>query len=248
MVDYFQAVILAIVQGITEWLPISSSGHLAIIQHIFGISPPLFFDIALHLGTLISVVVYFRKDILGLIHRKDWLAYIIIASIPTAIIGFSMKGFFASFFSNMLLVGIALLLTGTFLYFTKFAKQRKELSPTSSFIVGIAQGLAIAPGISRSGATIGAGMLLGIDRNTAARFSFLLSIPAILGATAFEAVDISLQSIDLGPTVLGIAVAAVVGYLSIGFLLDIIRKGSFSIFAYYCWVVGFLSIILGVFF
>jgi undecaprenyl-diphosphatase len=245
MVEYLHALILAIVQGITEWLPISSSGHLALLQHLFGISPPLFFDISLHFGTLISVAVFFWRDILELVRRLDLVAYIILASIPTAIIGLALKDFFATFFSEITLVGISLLITGTFLYLTKFAKQSKALDSKSALIIGVAQGFAVAPGISRAGATIGAGMLLGMEKEKAARFSFLLSMPAILGATMIEAKDIVLESIDLGPIIVGITVAAIVGYISIGFLLNIIRKGNFSMFSYYCFALGAIVIILG---
>jgi undecaprenyl-diphosphatase len=246
MVDYFQALILAIVQGITEWLPISSSGHLALMQNLFGISPPLFFDIALHFGTLISVIAYFWRDIIGMIRQINILLFIIIASIPTAIIGLTMKDFFASFYSEISFVGIALLLTGTFLYLTKYAKQGAKLNPKLAFIIGIAQGLAVAPGISRAGSTIGAGMLLGLEKTEAAKFSFILSIPAILGAAMLEAKGLVLNTIDTGPTVLGVAVAAIVGYLSIGFLLNIIRKGDFSLFSYYCFALGAIIVLLGV--
>jgi undecaprenyl-diphosphatase len=245
MVDYIQAIILAIIQGITEWLPISSSGHLAIAQYLFGISPPLFFDISLHFGTLISVVAFFWKDILNLVNRVEMILFIVIASVPTAIIGLTMKDFFAGFYNEIWLVGIALLLTGAFLYLTKYAKSGKTLNPKLALIIGIAQGLAVAPGISRAGSTIGAGMLLGIDRELAARFSFILSIPAILGATVIEGADLALSSIEIGPTLLGIIVAAIVGYLTIGFLLGIIRKGNFSMFSYYCFALGIITIILG---
>jgi len=245
MADYLQALALAIIQGITEWLPISSSGHLALIQHLFGISPPLFFDIALHFGTLLSVVVYFWKDILGLARQLNTVILLIIATLPTAIIGLLMKDFFASFYSNLIMVGIALLISGSLLFLTRYAKPGRSLNPKLAFIIGIIQGCAVAPGISRSGSTISAGMLLGLDKNDAARFSFILSIPAILGATLLEGKDIALDSIDLGPTILGVAVAAFVGYLSIGFLLNLIRRGNFSLFSYYCFALGTLIIISG---
>ena len=245
MVDYFQAIVLAVIQGITEWLPISSSGHLAIAQHLFGISPPLFFDISLHLGTLASVVAFFWKDLLGLVHRKDMLAYLAAASVPTAIIGLALKDFFAGFYSQIWLVGIALLLTGAFLFLTRYSKTGKPIGLKTALIIGIAQGLAVAPGISRAGSTIGTGMLLGMDREQAAKFSFMLSIPAIIGATLIEGKGIAVDSVEAGPMLLGIAVAAVVGYLSIGFLLDIIKKGNFSMFSYYCFGLGIITIILG---
>jgi len=249
MVDYFQAFILAIVQGITEWLPVSSSAHLAIIQHLFNISPPVFFDIALHLGTLVSVLLFFRNDIIRLINEKDvkMLLFIIIASIPTAIIGLALRDFFESFFSNITLIGIALLVTGAMLFSTRYAddKKQKQLGLASALMIGVAQGIAVAPGISRSGSTISIGMLLGIEKEKAARFSFLLSIPAVLGASILEGRKAALSSIDFGPMVLGVIIAAAVGYLTIGFLLEIIRKNSFSVFAYYCWLLGVMVIILG---
>ena len=249
MVDYFQALILALVQGITEWLPVSSSAHLAIIQHLFGISPPVFFDIALHLGTLVSVLLFFRKEIIRIIMERDvkMALNIVVASIPTAIIGLALKDFFESFFSDILLVGIALIVTGTLLFSIRFVKNKepKPLGLMSAFAIGIAQGIAVAPGISRSGSTMSIGMLLGIDKEKAARFSFLISIPAILGATILEGRKATLAPMDLGPMLFGVIIAMIVGYLSIGFLLEIIRKNNFSVFAYYCWLLGIIVIVLG---
>jgi len=245
MVTYAEAIILAIVQGVTEWLPISSSAHLALLQKLMGISPPVAFDIALHVGTLLSVLVYFSAYFFSLIKNTRMVAYIIIASIPTAIIGFTFHDFFASFFSDIRLVGIALLITGIFLYITKFAKESKPLDSKSSFLIGIAQGIAVAPGISRSGATIGTGMLLGIKGEDAARFSFLISIPAVAGAAFFELRNAPLQFTDAGPTILGVIIASIVGYAAIGFLFSVLRQGRLSIFAYYCWLVGTLAIIWG---
>jgi len=243
MVSYIQAFLLAIVQGITEWLPISSSAHLAILQKLMGISPPVAFDVALHVGTLISVLIYFREDLISLINKKEMIAYIIFASVPTAIIGFAFHDFFASFFSDVRLVGAALLVTGTFLYLTKFSRESRMLDSKSAFVIGIAQGIAVAPGISRSGATIGTGMLLGIKGEAAARFSFLISIPAIVGAAFFELRKVPLQFIDAGPMLFGMVIAAIVGYAAIVFLFRIIQKGNFSAFAYYCWFIGIAALV-----
>jgi len=247
MVDYLQALLLAIVQGITEWLPVSSSAHLAILQKLLGVSPPISFDIALHMGTLASVVLYLRGDLAAIARNRDirMLACIVVASVPTAIIGFALHDLFASFFSDISLVGAALLVTGTFLFLTRFAEEKSQLGPASAFVVGIAQGIAVAPGISRSGSTIGAGMLLGINRGEAARFSFLLSIPAIIGAAFFELRKTPITQIDAGPTALGALAAAAIGYASIGYLMAVIRKGDFSVFACYCWLAGILAIIYG---
>lgn len=252
--DYSQAILLGIVQGITEWLPVSSSGHLALLQNFFGIYPPVLFDILLHIGTLIAVLVYFRNDIISLARgvitfdRKNeqfrLALLILLASIPTAIIGFTFKDFFESMFGNTLYIGISLLITGAVLFTTRNAAGKLELNPKIAFIMGIVQGLAVAPGISRSGMTISAGMLLGVDREKAARFSFLLFIPAILGATLFEARDMSVLGADLGPTIAGTIVSAVVGYMAIGALLKIIRKNMFSAFSYYCLLLGLVVITL----
>ncbi len=247
MVGYLDALILGLVQGVTEWLPVSSSAHLALLQKLMGISPPVLFDIALHLGTLLAVTVYMRDDIIRLIHRKDLLAYLALASIPTAIIGFALHDFFESFFSNVAAIGVALIITGIVLFCTRFAKEKAKLAPASAFAIGIAQGIAVAPGISRSGSTIATGMLLGIRREEAARFSFLLSIPAILGAAAFEARHAAFVMPDFGPTLLGVAAAAVVGYASIDFLLGFLKKGDLSVFSWYCWLLGAAAIIWGIY-
>lgn len=254
MVNYLQAVILAIIQGITEWLPISSSGHLALTQMLLGISPPLFFDIALHIGTLIAVLIYFRNDILQLFRGfltfdKNniyfrYCLFILLASIPTAIIGFTLKDFFASMFTNSFAVAVALTITGVALYVTKFTKPKTQnISSKLAVIIGIAQGFAVAPGISRSGFTISAGMVAGLDKEKAARFSFLLSIPALIGAAAVEFAGETITPDFIGPTILGLTVSAIIGYLSIKFLLDIIRKGQFSLFAYYCWVIAAITVV-----
>ena len=167
-------------------------------------------------------------------------------SIPTAIIGFTLKDFFASMFSNILYVGIALLITGTFLFLTRNASGKKTPGVKSAIIMGIAQGFAVAPGISRSGATISAGMFLGLDKEKAARFSFLMFIPAIIGATLFEAKDLSSLGPDVGPAIVGTIVAALVGYTAIGLLLKLINKNKFSYFSYYCFALGIITIIISI--
>ncbi len=252
--DYLQAIVLGIIQGVTEWLPVSSSGHLALLQHLFGVSPPIIFDIMLHIGTLAAVTVYLRKDIIALI--KGFLTFdrnneqfrlcllIALASVPTALIGFGLKDFFASMFGDVIYVGAALIITGLLLFLTRNAAGSKAPDTKSALLMGIAQGCAVAPGISRSGSTISLGLLLGLDKEKAARFSFLMFIPAIVGATIFEAKEITSLGADFGPAVAGTMAAAIVGYLAIGFLLDLIRKNRFSIFSYYCLALGFLTVVL----
>lgn len=252
--DYFQAIILGIIQGITEWLPVSSSGHLALIQNFFGMTPPVVFDMLLHIGTLAAVLIYFRKDILDLIkgflsfdkNNKDFQIsiLIILASIPTAIIGFTLHDFFESMFSNILYVGIALIITGIILFLTRNLSGKLEINPKIAFLMGIAQGFAVAPGISRSGITISTGMLLGLEKQKAARFSFLLFIPAIIGAMLFKLSDISSLGPDIGPAIVGTIISAITGYLAIDVLLKLINKNQFSIFSYYCLLLGLVIIIL----
>ena len=189
--SYAQAIISGIVQGITEFLPVSSSGHLVILHNYFGYKEPqLLYNIFLHTGTLFAVVVYFWKDIINVIAKEHRLLLaVIIASIPTAFIGYFFKDIFESLFANIIIVGIMLYITAALLFLADIAgKRQASMAVTKtpgifkSIIIGIVQGISIIPGISRSGATISSGMLLRIDKEMAVKFSFLLSIPAILGA------------------------------------------------------------------
>jgi undecaprenyl-diphosphatase len=253
--DLIIAILLGILQGVTEWLPISSSGHLALAQNTLGLDVPVVFDIFIHIGTLAAVCIFYRKDIVSILRsltkfnlksKEIRLALLIIAAmIPTAIIGFTFKPFFESMFSSNVMIGMALIITGTILYAASRAKpSNKPVSFIPALIIGIFQGIAVAPGISRSGATISAGLLQGINAREAARFSFLLSIPAVIGATIFEVKDTAL-AIDPSaflPYVIGAVVAAAVGYFSIKFLLKLLEERKFQWFAYYCWLVGIFAI------
>ena len=215
----------------------------------------------LHLGTLLAVVVYFWEDILEIFHGirtslggkgKDQqgtrlLFWIIVATIPTGLIGFFLKDWFESFFSQPKLVGAMLLITGTFLWLTRWTKRegRKimKMKWLDSILIGIAQGMAIIPGISRSGATISTGLFSGLDRELSARFSFLLSVPPILGATLleFKRFD-SIERVWI--VLIGTAIAFGVGILSLKFLIKINKIGKIFHFSYYCWIIGILIIIL----
>ena len=192
----FQAIIFGIVQGITEFFPISSSGHLVILQALMGLKEPqLAFDIFLHLGTLLSILIFFRKDILRLFGEdKRLFLLLVIASIPTFIIGFLFKDTVERFFAMPKVVGSMLGLTGAWLVlaslYTKRQPVKKGPGILNSILIGIAQGVAIMPGISRSGATIATGILTGLDRELSFKFSFLLAIPAILGASILKAHEI----------------------------------------------------------
>jgi undecaprenyl-diphosphatase len=258
----FQAIFLGVIQGLTEFLPISSSGHLVFFQSLFGLNePPIFFDVMLHLGTLLAVVIYFRTDIWKIIEaigsvlkEKEGnreglrlILWIILASIPTGFMGIFLKDWFESFFSKPKLVGGMLLITGLLLWLTRWAKKEgKRLGGMrwfDAFLIGIAQGVAIIPGISRSGATISTGLFCGLDRELSGKFSFLLSIPAILGATLLEYKKIDTAS-GVESTLIGTAVAFGVGILALALLMKIIKAGKIFNFSYYCCGMGILMIIL----
>ncbi len=255
MVSFIEAVILGVVQGLTEWLPVSSSGHLALVKELLGWQPPVIFYVLLHLGTLVVVAAFFRKDIMKVLvalARRDFGSEwgclgicVVVGSIPTAIIGYAFKGLFESFFDNLLVVGVALLATGFLLFFSERREGDKALSHLDSLLIGIAQGISITPGISRSGATISAGLLRRVGRETAFRFSFLLSIPAVLGATVAESGDLGLLvgELDVAAVAIGIIASMIVGYLSLKVLQKIIIRRRFHWFAFYCWVIGTLVVI-----
>jgi undecaprenyl-diphosphatase len=261
-ISIFQAIFLGVVQGLTEFLPVSSSGHLVFFQSVFGLAEPqLAFDVMLHLGTLLAVVVYFRTDIAQILlgtwawlkeRRKGegearLLLWIVVASVPTGLMGVLFKDWFESFFSMPKTVGLMLLVTGMLLWLTRIVKRNEkttgEMGVLDALIIGIAQGVAIIPGISRSGSTISTGLFRGLHRELAGKFSFLLSIPAILGATLLEFREIDTAS-GFGVTFIGMAVSFFVGLLSLKLLMNIVKKGRLSYFSYYCWAIGILMILL----
>jgi len=256
MVSIIAAIFLGIVQGITEWLPISSSGHLVIFQQFFGLSVPLLFDIFLHLGTLLVILLVFYEDVFGMLKalfRLDFksesgklLKFIIIGSIPTAIIGLVFNDSFESLFSNIRAVSVALIVTGILLYSSKFFYGNKILGYKSSFLIGLVQGISIIPGISRSGSTISTGMMFGIEREKVAKYSFLLSVPAIIGASILE-FDAAVFSANLLPIVFGTISSVIVGYFSLKWLMNIIIKKKFNLFCYYCFILGLTLFIFSFF-
>lgn len=248
--------ILGVVQGITEWLPISSSGHLAIIQNSLGLrkeeNPLIFLDIMLHVGTLCVVLVAFRKDIAKIVKavvRLDFKTeegklalFILVGSVPTALISFALYPIFESFFENLLAVGVALLVTGFFLFASKRGKNNKELGYLDSFVIGVAQGIAFIPGISRSGVTIATGLLRGVEKEKVFRYSFLLYIPAVMGtaiaSTIMEFRNSSMQDIYVPAILFGVITSMILGYISLKLLQRIVMKEKFHLFAYYCWILG----------
>jgi undecaprenyl-diphosphatase len=262
-----EALILGIVQGLTEFLPISSSGHLVLMQHLFGFNEPeLLLDTCLHIGTLLAVVVVFWPEIrtivatlwrLPLLLRSAGGAaalfrsngevricgLIVAGSIPTALLGVVFHRAAERIFASVPLVGFMLLVTGSLLWLTGrvAATERPLLRMTvkDALWIGLSQGIAILPGISRSGATISTALYLGIDRKLAGRFSFLLSIPAIAGALLLQIFSSELHTAAAAPAVLlGSTAAAVSGYLALKVLLRLVERGRIRHFAPYCWLLG----------
>jgi len=255
--DVVQAIVLGLVQGLGEFLPISSSAHLVLTPWFFRWTDPgLTFSVALHLGTLIAVVVYFWRDIIDLVanglsrpHSADgrmfW--YLVVASLPGAIFGLLLEEQAETVFRSPLLVALALALMGIILWWAdqrgRKTRQFTDISLADSIIVGLSQALAIIPGVSRSGITMSAGLLAGMKRETAARFSFLMSIPIIAGAALLTLKDLTLQDIDLA-FFLGVITAAIVGFLAIRFLLQYLRHGSYLLFTWYRIVLAGLVVIV----
>ena len=249
-----ETLILAVVQGITEWLPISSSGHLVIVQEWLGLEElPLLFPVTLHVGTLCVVLLTFWRDIAEIFKalvRLDFKTeegklalYIAVGSVPTAAISFLFHDIVESFFYNLLVVGVALLITGSFLYVSERRKNRRGLGSLDSLLIGIAQGVAIIPGISRSGATITTGLLRRVEKEKVFRYSFLLSIPAIIGAVVTESMNLTVSNVDTATLLLGAVTSMIVGYASLKLLLKIILRERLHLFAYYCWIVGMILIL-----
>ena len=264
--NFLEAVMLAIIQGLTEFLPVSSSGHLVLAQHWFGTfnETNLLYDIMLHLATVMAIMVYFRQDITTLVlgtfgfptngqsifagEERKTLGLVILASIPTAALGLTIEQIGIQIIGHPGLVGGFFILTGIVLWIGRggqVGRGMKDMTPIDAIVVGVIQGIAVFPGISRSGATIAGGLWLGFDRELAARFSLLISIPAILGATALEGVKAigQIQS-SLGPFIVGMIVAAVVGYLAISLILRLVRQDRFYRFSYYLWPLGTTVIVV----
>jgi undecaprenyl-diphosphatase len=251
-----QAVLLGALQGLTEFLPVSSSGHLAIAQHFLPdfSQPGVLFDVMLHVGTMVAVAIYFRRELAALLAspfrsgeaarvQQKVLLLLIVASIPTAVIGLLFKDFFEGLFENITVVSLMLLVTGVLLFvaerFRRGERKEGELTLTDAIVVGTVQGCAIIPGISRSGSTIAALLLKGVDGETAARFSFLLAMPAVFGATLLSARDLGEVAPGQIPLYLaGTGVAFLAGLVSIHLLLAVIRRRRLVAFALYCWLAG----------
>mgnify|MGYP001011966740 CR=1 FL=1 len=266
-----EAIVLGIFQGVAEFLPISSSGHLALLQHLFDIKEGnLFFTEMLHFGTLISIFIVYFKDIMRIIyeilvligdiikgrrkkltlHQKLGL-FVLTGSIPTAIIGLAFEDFFANLYTSILPIGIALIVTGLLLFIaeknTYQSKGIKDMTIKDSLVVGTFQGIAIIPGISRSGSTIVASLFRGLNKSLATEYSFLLALPATFGAFLLGIKDV-LKNDSSGvminaPLIIGVAISAIVGVFSIKILIKLLKNNRLHYFSYYLWAVGAITII-----
>ena len=246
-----KVILLAFVQGITEFFPVSSSGHLIILQKLLNFTTlPLVYDVFLHLGTLLAVLAYFHKDLrplaLRFYEKKNFrlLLLVAVASLPTALIGFFFKDFFESLFSKTSYLGFCFLFTALVLLASRFLRLRKVPDFPAAFLVGVAQGLAIAPGVSRSGMTIAVGLVLGLGFDFSFRFSFLLSVPAVLGAVLLEAGQIPWGGGHWPGLMLAVLVSALFGFLTLGTLRRIMARDRFHLFGIYLLVLGVLVIAL----
>lgn len=272
--SYFMAIFLGLVQGIAEFLPISSSGHLSLLQYFFGVEnvdhDNVFFSVLLHLGTLISVCIVYRKDIVEMIQEffkgigalfspklrtqepgsaRRLVMMVILGTLPLLVI-MPIKNVVEELYSNTVFIGLALIITGFVLYLSdqmaKGKKTERNMKVKDALIIGCGQAIAVVPGLSRSGSTIAVGMMCGLKRSFAVRFSFLLSLPAVLGANILSLADAAKAGIDvslLPKYLIGMVVAGVAGYFAIRLVNGLAKKGKFGNFAFYCWIVGILAII-----
>lgn len=270
---FLSSVFLGLVQGVAEFLPISSSGHLSLFQTFFGLEEAgLFFDVLLHLGTLIAIFVYYWKDIVGLVKefirimaclfskekrakmgrlspKGRMILMIIVGTLPLFVI-LPIKDKVEGLYSNTIFVGCALIVTGLILFFSdrmaRGKKTARSATMLDALLVGVGQAIAVVPGLSRSGSTISAGMMRGFSRKFAVRFSFLMSIPAVLGANILsigEAVSAGMNPSLLPGYLAGTVVAAVSGYFAIRLVNLLADKGKFGNFAYYCWGIGAAAVV-----
>ena len=247
--DFLDALILGILQGITEFLPVSSSGHLVIGQKLLGINVPgNAFEVILHIGTLMSILVVFWPDIHRLLgdikdyNTRIYIFTLLLGTTPAIIVGLLSKDQIASMFDNTHTVALALIVTGIILISSKwFLNKKSDLTLIKGFNIGLAQALAIIPGISRSGVTICTGLAMGLSTKEAARFSFLLAIPAISGAGILTAMDIDKISLGMDVIFVGFLSSFLVGWAALKWLLNLLKTGKFHWFGVYCLLLGIIA-------
>ena len=258
--NLIESIILGIIQGITEWLPISSTGHLKLAQHFLNWTVSTAYDGILHIGTVLVIIFFFRKEIKGVLSAFVHLDFksengqlvtpIIIGTIPTVLIGLVFGDAIENYFNGVMPIAAALISFGVILYISKFGKgQNKTIAIPAALIIGTAQGIAITPGVSRSGATIAMALLLGIEHERAFKFSFLLSIPSILGAAGLTLYEERTQLVTAGigwtEIIAGTVVATIVGYFALRLLQKAIIGRKFHLFSLYCWLLGAVLIVAG---
>ncbi len=258
--DILQSFLLGLLQGLTEFLPISSSGHLALGKYFLGENNEagLTFEIVVHFGTLCSILIYYRtlladilKSGIGFLaspkQKKDHpqvktILFILVSMIPASVVGFTLKDKVETVFDSPFLVSVMLIVTGIILFITKFAKEKEgKVTLGRSFIIGVAQAFAMIPGISRSGSTISTALYFGVKREEAANFSFLMVIPVIGGAMLLQILDLmeaGVDSVQIQSLVVGFLTAFISGYYALKYLIVILKKKGFHYFAYYCWLIG----------
>lgn len=261
--QHIKAIILGIIQGLTEFLPVSSSGHLTIFKHLMEFeTPDISFEIFLHFGSLIAVLIYFRHDLINLtastlkitsksendIKNRKVVYFLLASTFVTAFLGITFKDILEKIFAAPIVASVMLLVTGAILYVSDKIKEGErdssQIGFVRSIIIGFGQSFAMLPGISRSGTTIAVSIFTGMKREEAARFSFLLSVPAILGAIVLSISDM----VDLTPEmwisyISGAIAAFVSGYLVISILISLVKKQKLKYFSYYCWLLGIGSFI-----
>ncbi len=262
---WWEAIVLGIVQGTTEWLPISSSGHLAISRALLGVGPDTFEDLMLHVGTLAVVLWIYRRRVAELIvsfvrwpvdaRTSSWSAtfdadrrvavWLVVGSVPIALGGFLFADRIEAAFESLRAVGFALVATGVLLWTTRKLEGHRvtgEMHVRDALFIGLFQMFAVLPGVSRSGSTIAAGMHMGLDRKAAADFAFLLAIPALVGATLFKATDVETAAWGDLTMWLGVAVSTIVGYATLTWLIGFVKHRGLHPFAWYCWAVGLATL------
>jgi undecaprenyl-diphosphatase len=255
------AAFLGALQGLTEFLPVSSSGHLVLFQQFFALGDDILFDLVLHIGTLIPVLWWYRDTVLEVV-RDIFMgsgpflsrpgvrmsALVLTATVPTGLIGVAFKDILEAMFANPVALPFQFATTGLILWSTTRCEPGKdtlsEMTFKQALIIGIVQGVAIMPGISRAGSTIAAGLWLGLDRSYAARFSFLISIPAICGAVVLKARDIESLTMTVPELLVGAGTALVVGYFALSWIVKMVQAGNFARFAWYCWFIACVALVV----
>ena len=248
MVSLIEAIILSVIQGITEWFPVSSSGHLALMQQFFGFQN-LPYDVFLHFAGIFAVLFVFKREILKLLSFNrvslKYISLLVIALIPAGFVGFLLSDWIENLFSNMTYLGIFFIFSGVVVYSTKFSIERKsDINNKDAWFIGLLQALAILPGISRSGITISAGLFKGVSKRAAIRFSFLMSIPLILGASALKAKDLMISNINLSILVISFIITFFVSLITIKLLIRIIKSDKFYLFGIYNIILGIIILIV----